>query len=299
MTEIPPTEQRNPSTMDLDALPTLEIVRAMHVADHEALAAVGRALPQIASAIDQIVPRMSGGGRLFYLGAGTSGRLGVLDASECPPTFNTPPSLVQGLIAGGDGALRNAVEGAEDDLERGMEDLRERGFSARDVLVGIAVSGRTPYVLGGIQYARSVAGLTVGLTCVPESRVSLTTELAIVADTGPEVIAGSTRLKGGTATKMILNMISTAVMVKLGHVHGNLMVNVQPTNDKLKERATHLVALLAEMRPEEAADLLQEAGSVKAAVLMRRHGLSREEAEERLVCAEGRLSKALLAPARS
>ncbi len=262
---------------------------AIHRADGEAVAAVERELPQIARSIDAIVDRLEHGGRLFYLGAGTSGRLGVLDASECPPTYNTPPELVQGLIAGGDGALRRSVERAEDDEGQGRRDLEERGFTGKDALVGIAASGRTPYVLGGVKYARSVGAVTIGLSCVPGSLLAQAAELAITPATGPEVVTGSTRMKAGTATKLVLNMLSTGAMVRLGYVFGNLMVNVQPTNEKLRDRATRIIATVTGIAYDEAGKLLEEAGSVKTAIVMQKLGLSRAKAEERLAAVHGRL----------
>ena len=289
------TEAINPALRNLDRLSTGAIVEAMHRADQEAVAAVEAILPQIVAAVDAIVARLSAGGRLFYLGAGTSGRLGVLDASECPPTFNTDPEMVQGVIAGGDYALRHAVEGAEDDREKGRLDLEQLGFSGQDAVVGIAASGRTPYVLGALDFARKCGALAIGLTCVPGSTVAMSAELALVPATGAEIIAGSTRLKAGTATKMVLNMLSTGVMVKLGYTYGNLMVNVRPTNEKLRERAARLVAMLAEVPVEEARTLLEQGGDVKIAVLMKRFGLDRRSAEMRLEDARGRLTEALRA----
>jgi N-acetylmuramic acid 6-phosphate etherase len=288
-----PTEARNPATENLDSLSPLDLGHAMHTADREALAAVERELPQIARAIETITARLDTGGRLFYLGAGTSGRLGVLDASECPPTYNTPPELVQGLIAGGDVALRRSVERAEDDESQGQRDLEQHGFSAKDVLVGIAASGRTPYVLGGIRYARKLDAFTIGLSCVPQSELAQASELAITPATGPEVVTGSTRMKAGTATKLVLNMLSTGTMVRLGYVYGNLMVNVQPTNTKLRDRAARMIATISGLSYSEAAALLERAGSVKTAVVMQKLNLSREEAEQRLVAARGRLRTAL------
>jgi N-acetylmuramic acid 6-phosphate etherase len=243
--------------------------------------------------VDAITERVAAGGCLFYLGAGTSGRLGVLDASECPPTFNTPPQLVQGLIAGGDRALRHSIEKAEDDPEQGKRDLQERDFTAADALVGIAASGRTPYVLGGLQYARELGALTIGLSCTPESQVAQSAEIAITPVPGPEIIAGSTRMRAGTATKLVLNMISTGVMIRLGYVYGNLMVNVQPTNGKLTDRARRIIAAIAGVSNDRAAWLLAEAGSVRVAVVMQKCQLSREQAEARLAAAKGRLRDAL------
>lgn len=288
-----PTEARNPATESLDRQNTLDLVRALHVADHEAIAAVEAELPQIALAIDGIVARLDQGGRLFYLGAGTSGRLGVLDASECPPTYNTPPEMVQGLIAGGDTALRHSVERAEDDEAQGRRDLEAHGFTGKDVLVGIAASGRTPYVLGGMKYAHELGALSIGLSCVPGSPVASSADLAITPATGPEPVTGSTRMKAGTATKLVLNMLSTGSMVRLGYVFGNLMVNVQPTNEKLRDRAARIIASVTGLAYNQAAALLQSAGSVKTAIVMEKLGISRGDAEKRLSAAHGRLRSAL------
>ncbi len=287
------TEARNPATENLDALSTTDLVRALHVADGEAVAAVERELPRIAAAIDAIVVRLESGGRLFYLGAGTSGRLGVLDASECPPTYNTPPEMVQGLIAGGDIALRRSVERAEDDEAQGRADLEQHGFSAKDALVGIAASGRTPYVLGGVKYARELGALTIGLSCVPGSKLAQAAELEITPATGPEVVTGSTRMKAGTATKLVLNMLSTGALVRLGYVYGNLMVNVQPTNAKLRDRAARIIAAITGVDAPTAEALLDQAGSVKTAIVMQELSLDREAAETRLKAVKGNLRAAL------
>lgn len=287
------TETRNPATERLDGLATLDLVRVLHTADSEATAAVTSELPHIAAVIDGIVLRLQQGGRLFYLGAGTSGRLGVLDASECPPTYNTPPDLVQGLIAGGDTALRNSVERAEDNEEQGRLDLKAHGFSQKDALVGIAASGRTPYVLGGVKYARELGALTIGLSCVPGSLLAKAAEMEITPITGPEPVTGSTRMKGGTATKLVLNMLSTGTMVRLGYVFGNLMVNVQPTNEKLRDRGARIVATITGLAYNEAAALLKSAGSVRTAIVMQRFGISRSDAEKKLEAARGRLRVAL------
>ncbi|HTU43755.1 MAG TPA: N-acetylmuramic acid 6-phosphate etherase [Bryobacteraceae bacterium] len=287
------TEAANPASAAIDALPTREMLQVINAADQQVPAAVERELPNIAAAVDAIVDRLQTGGRLFYLGAGTSGRLGALDASECPPTFNTPPEMVQGLIAGGDFALRRSIEKAEDDPEQGKQDLRERNFSARDALVGIAASGRTPYVLGGLEYAGQLGALTIGLSCTPNSQVARAAEIAITPVPGPEIITGSTRMRAGTATKLVLNMISTGVMIRLGFVYGNLMVNVQPTNGKLTDRARRIIASITGLSYEEASWLLAKAGSVRTAVLMHKCKLSRQEAEKRLAAANGRLRLAL------
>ncbi len=298
-----PTEARHTESTELDALTPLELVRVMHAADREALAAVEQALPQVAAVIAAAAARLgpaAGGeeggrlGRLMYVGAGTSGRLGVLDASECPPTFHTPPEMVQGVIAGGERALRQAVEGAEDDPELGAEAMLERGVGPRDVVVGIAASGRTPFVLGAMRAGKEAGALTVGVSCVPGSPVELAGELAVTMATGAEVVTGSTRLKAGTATKLVLNMISTGVLTRLGYVHGNLMVNVRPTNGKLRDRAVRIVGELAGIPVAEASGLLDRAeGEVKTAVVMQKLGMEAEEARSRLLEAGGVLGRAI------
>jgi N-acetylmuramic acid 6-phosphate etherase len=287
------TEARNPASQSIDALPTLDMLAVINAADKEVALAVELELPHIAAAVDAVAGRLRQGGSLFYIGAGTSGRLGVLDASECPPTFNTPPELVQGIIAGGDTALRKSVEKAEDDPEAGAEDLRSRAFKAGDALVGIAASGRTPYVLGALGYARSLGALTVGLSCTPNSEVAAASEIAITPLAGPEIVTGSTRLRAGTATKLVLNMLSTGVMIRLGYVYGNLMVNVQPTNGKLTDRARRIISSIAEVSYDQAAELLDKAGSVRTAIVMYKKKLSREEAEEHLASAGFRLRETL------
>jgi N-acetylmuramic acid 6-phosphate etherase len=219
--------------------------------------------------------------------------LGVLDASECPPTFNVDPGLVVGLIAGGDFALRHSIEGAEDDAQQGVEDLKEQGLRAADALVGIAASGRTPYVIGGLVYANHLGALTVGLSCVPGSEVERRAQIGITPAVGPEVITGSTRMRAGTATKLVLNMLSTGAMIRIGMVYGNLMVNVQPTNVKLKDRAVRIIAAAAEVEEDRAAELLTQAGTVRTAIVMQKLGLTREQALSRLNAANGRLRVAL------
>ncbi|MGA7411477.1 MAG: N-acetylmuramic acid 6-phosphate etherase [Bryobacteraceae bacterium] len=287
------TEGQNPASARIDGLSTVEMLRVINEADREVAYAVEREIPAIAKAIDQIVMRLESGGRLFYAGAGTSGRLGVLDASECPPTFNTPPELVQGVIAGGDRALRTSVERAEDSPEQGRIDLAERGFMSRDSLVGIAASGRTPYVLGAIAYAKEIGALTIGLSCVPDSPVGKLSDIAITPAVGPEVITGSTRMRAGTATKLVLNMLSTGALIRLGYVYGNLMVNLQPTNVKLEDRAKRIIARAAGTSYDEAGELLREGGSVRAAIVMKKLGVDRAEAERRLAEAKGKLRPAL------
>ncbi len=287
------TETRHPDTANIDRLSTRDMLAVINAADRSVADAVHAELSRIAQAVDGIVERMEKGGRLFYTGAGTSGRLGVLDASECPPTFNVDPSLVVGLIAGGDHALRHSIEGAEDDPEQGVQDLKDRGLKAGDALVGIAASGRTPYVLGGIAYANQLGALTIGLSCVPGSPVECQARIAITPAVGPEVITGSTRLRAGTATKLALNMLSTGTMIRLGMVYGNLMVNVQPTNVKLKDRATRIIAAATGVDEERAAELLAEAGAVRVAIVMQKLGLTRVQAEHKLATVHGRLRAAL------
>ncbi len=287
------TESSNPASAQIDSLSTSEMLGVINAADQEVALSVQREIPNIAKAVDAVVARMEAGGRLFYLGAGTSGRLGVLDASECPPTFNTPPGLVVGLIAGGDRALRHPIEKAEDDPKQGQQDLTEHHFSASDSVVGIAASGRTPYVLGALAYARSLGGLTIGLSCTTNSEVAAASEIAITPTPGPEVVTGSTRMRAGTATKLVLNMLSTGVMIRLGYVYGNLMVNVQPTNEKLVDRARRIIAGIANVSYEQAALLLNSGGSVRTAIVMQKLGLTRIEAEARLAASKRRLRAAL------
>ncbi len=300
-----PTEARNPASERLDSLSTLEMLTLINAEDATVAAAVHAQLPHIAQAVDAIAPRLQQGGRLFYIGAGTSGRLGVLDASECPPTFSVDPTLVQGIIAGGDRALRLSSEHSEDSPEQGARDLAHAGFASRtsnradppDTLVGIAASGRTPYVLGAVDYAKSLGALTIGLSCVPGSALALSADIAITPATGPEVLTGSTRMKAGTATKLVLNMLSTGVMVRTGATFGNLMVNVRPTNAKLVDRAGRIIAAATGCDTAVAAELLAAAGhSVKTAIVMQRLSLSRDAAEARLHAARGVLHAALATP---
>ena len=288
------TERRNPASEGIDALPAAQILAIINGEDGKVADAVGREIPRIALAVEAIVARMERGGRLFYIGAGTSGRLGVLDAAECAPTFNVPPELVQGIMAGGEAALARAAEASEDDPALGASDLAARGFGGGDALVGIAASGRTPYVLGAVAHARAVGALTIGISCTPGSELGRAVEIAIEPLAGPEILTGSTRMKAGTATKLVLNMLSTAVMIRLGHVYGNLMVNVQPANAKLRDRALHIVAEAGGTDRERAAALLEASGgTVKTAIVMARLGIAREAAEELLRAARGRVSEAL------
>ena len=288
------TEQRNPASAAIDTVTTEDALRIINREDAKVAEAVEREIPAIARAVDAIADAIGRGGRLFYLGAGTSGRLGVLDAAEIPPTFGAAPELVVGIIAGGEAAVSHATEASEDDPATGARDLTGRGFTARDVLVGLAASGRTPYVLGAIAEARRLGAVTVGVSCTSDSELARAADIAITPLVGPEVIAGSTRLKAGTAQKLVLNMLSTAVCIRLGYVYGNLMVNVQPKNSKLAERARRIIAAAAQVSPERAGELLEASGGrVAVAIVMSRKACARTEAERLLAEAGGRVSKAL------
>lgn len=266
----------------------------MNQADQAVPAAVAAEIPAIARAVDAIEAAISQGGRLFYIGAGTSGRLGVLDAAECPPTFGVSPDLVRGIIAGGEAALSRASEASEDDPATGARDLLAAGFGPGDALVGIAASGRTPYVLGAIAKARELGAITCGISCTENSELSRAVDFPIEPKPGPEVLAGSTRLRAGTATKLVLNMISTAVMIRLGHVYGNLMVNVQPGNQKLRDRARRIIEQVTGASPERSAELLDLAGNhVRAAIVMENRKVPRDEAERLLAVSKGRIGEAL------
>lgn len=287
------TEQRNPASERIDTLPTEQVLRVINAEDAKVADAVRKAIPQITLAVDAIVERLRAGGRLFYIGAGTSGRLGVLDASECPPTFSVPPEMVQGIIAGGEPALSRATEASEDDPAAGVRDLTERGCAAGDALVGIAASGRTPYVLGAIRSARQMGALTIGIACVPDSELARSAEIGIQLVTGPEIVTGSTRMKAGTATKLALNMITTASMIRLGYVYGNLMVNLHPKNEKLRDRARRIVRDASGIDDEAAARVLADAGDVRTAIVMARRKVPRAQAQEFLNAAGGSIQKAL------
>jgi len=290
------TERVNPASRDIDARSTVEMLEIINQEDQKIAGAVEAEIPVIATAVDAIAEVIRKGWRLFYIGAGTSGRLGVLDAAECPPTFHVSRDLVQGIIAGGEAALARATEATEDDPAQGKRDLMARGFTPRDVLIGIAASGRTPYVLGAVAAARELGALTIGISCTPDSELSRAVKIAITPLVGPEVIAGSTRMKAGTATKLVLNMISTAVMIRLGYVYGNLMVNVEPKNSKLEDRAKRIIAESAGVSYEQAGELLgKSAGNVKVAIVMSRLAIDRVAAEARLAAAGGRVSGALQA----
>ena len=284
------TEQDNPNSHEIDKLPTSEIVRLINAEDAKVAAAVQLTLPQIARAIDAIVQTIVAGGRLFYIGAGTSGRLGVLDAVECVPTFSTAPDLVQGIIAGGDSALTRSIEGAEDNPEDAKRDLSERGVTEADIICGIAASGRTPYVIGALQHGRALGARTIAIACNTESAIGALADISIGVDVGPEVISGSTRMKAGSAQKMILNMLSTGTMIRLGKVYGNLMVDVKVTNQKLAGRARRLVQRLTGADEARATELLGQANSeVKAAVVMQRRGVDYAAARRLLDDADGQL----------
>ena len=288
------TEQRNPDTLDIDRVSTLEMVTEINREDAKIAKAVEQILPSIAEAIDQTALRLRNGGRLIYVGAGTSGRLGILDASECPPTYSAPPEMVQGLIAGGYPAIFKAVEGAEDSRELGKTDLEGLHLSEKDVVCGLAASGRTPYVLGAIAYAREIGALTLGVTCSPGSEVDTLADIGMSPLPGPEAITGSTRMKSGTAQKMILNMLSTGVMVRLGKVYSNLMVDVQPSNEKLVHRCVRIVSQAAEVTPEKAEEALKACDyHCKTAIVMIARSCGRQEAEELLTENGGLVAEAI------
>lgn len=288
------TEARNPASEGLDGLSTIEIVRVMNSEDARVAEAVSREAKPIATVIDVLAERLARGGRLIYTGAGTSGRLGVLDAAECPPTFNTDPSMVVGLIAGGHRALLKAVEGAEDSQELGAKDLEELNLSADDVVVGIATSGRTPYVIGGLRYAAKVGAYTVALSCNAKAEIIPLAETAITVVVGPEVLSGSTRLKAGTATKLVLNTITTGVMVKMGKTFGNLMVDLRPTNHKLQSRAIRIVRQATGLDHASAQALLADCqGEVKLAIVAQLTGSTPDEARKRLVENQGHVGQAV------
>jgi N-acetylmuramic acid 6-phosphate etherase len=287
------SEGRNPRTTDIDLMSSLEIVSAINAEDNSVPEAVGKTLPQVAQAVDRIVAAFNAGGRLVYIGAGTSGRLGVLDASECPPTYGVPPTMVVGLIAGGLDALVNASEGAEDRAEAGAADLRNIDLQARDVVVGIAVSGRTPYVIGALDYAKSQGAVTVALTCNPDSPIARMADTSITPLVGPEVITGSTRMKSGTAQKLVLNMLSTASMVRIGKTYGNLMVDMIASNGKLVARAARMVGQATGRSVAEAEAALAAAGNdSKLAILMLLTGEDAESARGKLAAAGGVLRRA-------
>ncbi len=288
------TESRNQDTLDIDKISTIEMVKKINNEDKKVALAVEKEIPQIAKAIDEIVERIQRGGRLIYIGAGTSGRLGILDASECPPTYGVSEELVQGIIAGGKEAIFRAKEGAEDSKELAVIDLKEKSLNENDTVVGLAASGRTPYVIGGLEYANEIGALTVSLTCNKDSDVSKVASIKIAPVVGAEAITGSTRLKSGTAQKLVLNTLSTGVMIKLGKVYGNLMVDVKSSNEKLVERAKKIVSDATGVSISEATLVLDETDfDVKLAIFMILSNLEKEEAKVKLQESRGYIAKAL------
>ena len=288
------TEQRNPNSMHVDSLSALEIVQLMNEEDKQVPLAIEKCLPQIAQAVECIVSAFQQGGRLVYIGAGTSGRLGVLDASECPPTFGVSPEMVKGIIAGGERALRHPIEGAEDSKEQAVIDLQTIHFSSKDVLVGIAASGRTPYVIGALEYAKSLASVTVSIASNPNSAMANIVDIAIDTVVGPEVLTGSSRLKSGTAQKLVLNMLTTASMILMGKCYQNLMVDVQASNEKLKARAIRIVMQATDCDKALAEETLKQADqNAKLAIMMILSGLDRAQAEALLEKHQGKLQLAL------
>lgn len=294
---LPPsasTEARNTASGTIDSLSSLQIVELMNSEDAMVAAAVRTQSTSIAAAIDVVAEAFRNGGRLIYIGAGTSGRLGVLDASECPPTFSVPRSMVVGLIAGGPSALTSAIEGAEDRAEQGRADLENISLTARDIVMGIAASGRTPYVLGGLQFAREIGATTIGFACNDDSALIPLSDIMIAPVVGPEVITGSTRLKAGTATKMVLNMLTTGAMVRIGKTFGNLMVDLTATNEKLRDRSQRIVSDLTGLSSEAAQKLLSECShQVKTAIVVHHRKLTPEAAREQLKQCNGHLRNAL------
>ncbi|EEY46093.1 N-acetylmuramic acid 6-phosphate etherase [Vibrio mimicus] len=288
------SEGRNPDTMDIDLLSSQEIVERLNQQDKQVPLAVEAVLPQIAQAVDKITAAFKQGGRLIYLGAGTSGRLGVLDASECPPTFGVSDQMVIGLIAGGKEAMFTAQEGAEDNATLGTHDLQQIHFSSKDVLVGIAASGRTPYVIGALEYANDLGATTIALSCNPDSPIAEIAQIAISPVVGPEALTGSTRLKSGTAQKLVLNMLTTASMIRLGKSYQNLMVDVRATNRKLIARAVRIVMQATDCQREEAEALLKEShNNAKLAILMHLTGMNYEQATAKLSQSDGFLRRAM------
>jgi N-acetylmuramic acid 6-phosphate etherase len=287
------SEARNPDTLQIDLMSTPQILAAMNAEDARVADAVRTVLPEVAAAVERIVEAFKAGGRLIYMGAGTSGRLGVLDASECPPTFGVPEGMVVGLIAGGDRALRHPIEGAEDSPDEGRRDLEKVELSPKDVVVGIAVSGRTPYVIGGLAYAKEVGAVTTSLCCNPDSAIARMADIAISPVVGPEALTGSTRLKSGTAQKLVLNMLTTASMIRSGKSYENLMVDLSVSNEKLAARATRMLVEVTGCSPAEAEDyLVASNNNVKLAILMALTGLDAAEGERALRDADGFLRRA-------
>ena len=288
------TEQRNPKTTAIDEASALEIVKLINAEDQTVPKTVKKILPDISRAILVIANHLSHGGRLFYIGSGTSGRLGILDAAECPPTYSTPPEMVQGIIAGGTPAIFQAREGAEDSESAGAEDLKKQKLTNLDVVVGLSASGRTPYVIGALKYAQQTGSYTIAVTCTENPETAAAANLSLTAVTGPEAVTGSTRMKAGTAQKLILNMLSTGSMILMGKVYGNLMVDLQCTNNKLKARAKHILMEASGCDGETADKLLEQShGAVKPAILMHLAGIDYETAMQKLKEHQGRLKQAL------
>jgi N-acetylmuramic acid 6-phosphate etherase len=288
------TEQRNPRSRNLDRLTTPQVLRLMNQEDQRVPRAVAREIPRISKAVDLIVERLERGGRLFYIGAGTSGRLGVLDASECPPTFGTPRTMVQGIIAGGRRALVRSIEGAEDDARAAAAALRKKRVGPDDIVVGIMASRRTPYALGGIAHGRKVGAATIAVTANPSASMKIDCDIVIAPRVGPEVVTGSTRLKSGTAQKLVLNMLTTATMIRMGKIYENLMVDLRTASRKLEERTKRVLMHATRTRYEETDRALKQAGgSLKVAIVMRRAGVTRREAERRLREAQGWVRRAI------
>ena len=291
---LPITESDNENTREIDRVSTLDAVRLINNEDKLVSQAVERVLPEIAQTIDSTVERLENGGSLFYIGTGTSGRLGVLDASEIPPTFGVSYDLVQGVIAGGYDALYKATESSEDNREAGAVDLKHRGLKDKDAVIGLAASGRTPYTIGALEYARGLGCFTACITCVPDSEITRAADVAIVPVVGPEAITGSTRMKAGTAQKMVLNMISTVAMIRLGYVKGNRMTNVRPSNEKLRERSLRILMAESGLDDPTAADLLQAAGGdLRAALVMHITGVDRDNAVRALAESDFVVDKAV------
>ncbi|ELP34760.1 N-acetylmuramic acid 6-phosphate etherase [Rhodopirellula baltica] len=291
------TEASNPASAQIDSLSALQIVQLINQQDALVAAAVNTQAEMIAEAVDVIADRFRSNGRLIYLGAGTSGRLGVLDASECPPTFRTPPEMVVGVIAGGPEALTRAIEGAEDHPEFAERDLAEINLSSNDVLVGIATSGRTPYVIGGLKYARSIGAFTIGLSCNPNCQLRPLSQIMIAPIVGPEIVSGSTRMKAGTATKMVLNMLTTGAMIRIGKTYSNRMVDVRATNEKLVARSRQMLSEIVGISSDQAEQLLQQCnGEVKTAIVVHKKEVSPQTARQMLVDVDGHLSRLLATP---
>lgn len=294
MKEIPVTEQRNPASYQIDTKSTVEILTIINNEDKKVPEAVSQAIPQLTRLVDRAVEVFQKGGRLFYLGAGTSGRLGVLDASECPPTYGVSPDMVQGFIAGGDAALRRSIEGAEDDEKHGIDQLRGAGFSAADMLVGITASGSAPYVLGALRYARSLGSPTGAISCNKDSHTFELADYPIYLPVGPEIVTGSTRMKSGTAQKLALNMITTTAMIRLGKVYNNFMIDLMPVNAKLVERSKRLINEITGCGEVRAAQIFEDSGrKIRTAVIMVSLAVSKEEAEALLKQGNGNINNAL------